>query len=80
MTTVWLTPAEAAEYVRYSETSFRRYRKKYAIPAHGPEASRFHRDDLDRWLKNPNCFLDENKPKAKAKRPAGGFRRVKALC
>ena len=48
----WLTPKEAADYCKFSLSLFNQKRRKIPICAGGTKRrTRFHREELDRWMR-----------------------------
>jgi hypothetical protein len=54
----------AAEYCTYSKSYFEKLIRGSGLPRYGKKKSRFLRDDLVRWMKNPSAFLEAKKPAA----------------
>ncbi|MDK2957624.1 MAG: hypothetical protein PWQ57_3122 [Desulfovibrionales bacterium] len=61
--TAYLTRKEAADYLRYSLTTFDRHVRAFKIPRYGPGRNRFYREDLDKFMNNPQCFKAERRVK-----------------
>jgi excisionase family DNA binding protein len=55
----WLKREEAAAYLRVDASTLDRWRRERNLPAHqvpGGGGYRYHREELDRWLKvNPEA-------------------------
>lgn len=58
----WLTAKEAAQYVRMHPSTFWRYVREYKIPRRGPTNRHFSAEDLDRWMMDERCFLEDRAP------------------
>jgi hypothetical protein len=54
--TPWLTTKEAAVYCRYDCDVFRKLVREYNIPKHGKSGNRYHRHELDEWIRDKRCF------------------------
>jgi hypothetical protein len=66
----FLRTQDAAKYCAYNYDRFRLLARKHQIPRHGPSHTRFSTSDLDRWMANPDCFIEKqmkSKPSAKRK-------------
>ena len=51
----YMTPSDAAVYCRVDKTTIWRARKSGVLKACGPgSAIRYHRDDLDSWMRSRN--------------------------
>ena len=61
----WLKTANAAARCDYSEATFQDYAREYEFPRHGPKLNRYDREEIDQWMKDPSCFL--NNPKSAVK-------------
>lgn len=55
----YLNRGEAAEYLGYSRSYFNRIVQEYRIPSKGPSRNRFDVQDLEQFMDNPACFLDQ---------------------
>jgi len=55
----FFTLNDAAEYCGYSREHFGRLATEYQLKRYGPAQNRFARTDLDRWMADPKCFLQE---------------------
>lgn len=53
------TADEAAAYIRKGLSTFRGYVRRYKIPRHGPAKDRYRVDDLDAFMADCTCFLDD---------------------
>ena len=76
--TRWLNNAQAAEYTAYSPSRFRKLAREYSVPRHGPEQNRYDRYELDQWMENPKCFMEQSNHNFPARRRAGGFVPIKS--
>lgn len=56
----YLTEHEAAQHIRYSVRSFRRFVDRYRIPAFGPKRNRYKLALLDQWMEDANAFSDSS--------------------
>lgn len=65
----WMNARQAANYCGYSGPKyFKKLADEYEIPRYGPSRNRYHRNDLDTWLRS---FAERGKSSAY-------FRRSKA--
>lgn len=70
----YLNLEKAAEYCGYAPSTFSAKVKDFSIPRKGDSENRFAVRDLDRWMDNPNCFVEE--ARYIPIRKLGGFTRV----
>jgi hypothetical protein len=61
----WLNSDEAAKYTGYSVESFRDLVKEYQIPRYGPARRQYCKDDLDEFMREPDCFKSTSEHRAK---------------
>lgn len=57
----WLTTAEAVEYSRLPEGTFRKLAASGKIPSHGGRAKLFYRPEIDRALLDYTGIVDEER-------------------
>jgi len=55
----YLSTQDAAAYLSFNYDHFRILARKHQIPRRGPAKNRFAVADLDRWMNDPDCFLDK---------------------
>jgi hypothetical protein len=64
----FLRTQDAALHCGYSYDRFRLLARKHQIPRHGPSHTRFAVSDLDQFMLDPNCFVDNPKELPSKKR------------
>ena len=57
----FLDAKSAAAYCGYTYTHFARLRATYRLPRYGVNRTRYAQADLERWMRDPNCFMTEEK-------------------
>jgi hypothetical protein len=60
--TPWLTTAEAIDYTRLAEGTFRKLAASGKIPSHGGRSKLFYRPELDETLLTFRGMVDEDRP------------------
>lgn len=55
----YLSTQDAAAYLAFNYDHFRILARKHQIPRLGPSKNRFAVTDLDRWMSDPDCFLEK---------------------
>ncbi|MEN6488749.1 MAG: hypothetical protein ABFD66_07695 [Smithella sp.] len=62
----WLNSRSAAAYCDYSLDQFRELAREYQIPKHGPNLSRYDREELDQWIRDPFYFRNQKPARAES--------------
>lgn len=57
----FLNAKDAAAYCCFTYTHFARLRATYRLPRYGPNRNRYAQADLEKWMKDPTCFMNEDK-------------------
>lgn len=61
----WMKQKEAARYCGYSVSQFKKLASQYQLPKHGPSHNHYDRLELDRWMRDSVCFIEEEFPSEK---------------
>jgi hypothetical protein len=75
----WFSTAQAAEWCgACSEERFRKLAKQYNIPRHGARKL-FDRFELNEWILNPRCFLNNDSPSLRRGRRSASMEAIENI-
>ena len=76
----WLSTAQAAEW--YGDTTpatFRKLAKQYNIPRHGHARKIYDKFELDEWVLDHRCFLNNNSPSLRRGRRGASMQAIENI-